>query len=93
MAEVMGEEEIKERLKGHEGWRLREECLVKSYERGDFKGAVEFVSKIVEPADEMNHHPDVAIAWSQVEVSVTSHDAGGVTEADFELIGKIEELA
>lgn len=92
MAEVMGEDEIKERLKGHEGWRLREGCLVKSYEKGDFKGAVEFVSKIVEPADGMNHHPDVAIAWSQVEVSVTSHEEGGVTEADFELIGKIEEL-
>jgi 4a-hydroxytetrahydrobiopterin dehydratase len=41
----------------------------------------------------MNHHPDVAIAWSQVEVSVTSHDEGGITESDFELIGKIDELA
>jgi 4a-hydroxytetrahydrobiopterin dehydratase len=90
---LLGEDDIKKKLKEHEGWRHREDCLVKSYDRGDFKGAVEFVSKIVAPADEMNHHPDVAIAWSQVEVSVTSHDEGGITEADFELIGKIDELA
>jgi 4a-hydroxytetrahydrobiopterin dehydratase len=75
---LLGDDDIKKKLKEHEGWRHREDCLVKSYDRGDFKGAVEFVSKI---------------AWSQVEVSVTSHDEGGITESDFELIGKIDELA
>lgn len=90
---LLGDEDIKKRLKGLDGWRQREDCLVKSFDRNDFKGAVAFVDTIVEPAEEMNHHPDLAIAWSQVEVSVTSHDEGGITEADFELAEKIDALA
>jgi 4a-hydroxytetrahydrobiopterin dehydratase len=54
---------------------------------------VKFVDQVVEPAEEMNHHPDLSISWSEVEVSITNHAAGGLTAADFELAAKIDALA
>jgi 4a-hydroxytetrahydrobiopterin dehydratase len=90
---TLSDEEIEKRLKGLKGWRHREDTIVKSFDRGDFAGSVEFVDSIVGPAEEMDHHPDLAIAWSQVEVTLTTHSEGGITESDFELAGKIDALA
>ena len=51
---------------------------------------MKFVDSLVEPAEEMNHHPDIAISWSQVEVAISTHAEGGLTENDFELAKKVE---
>jgi 4a-hydroxytetrahydrobiopterin dehydratase len=90
---LLSEEEIKERLKELSGWQHRGESIVKSFDRGDFVGSVKFVDSLVEPAEEMNHHPDIAISWSQVEVSLSTHAEGGLSENDFELAKKVEALA
>jgi len=90
---TLSDDQIEKKLKELKGWRHREETIVKSFDCGDFVGSVKFVDSIVEPAEEMNHHPDIAIAWSQVEVTLTTHDAGGVTDNDFVLAKKIDELA
>ena len=90
---LLSDEQIKERLKELDGWRQRGEYIVKSFDRGDFVGSVKFVDSLVEPAEEMNHHPDISISWSQVEVAISTHAQGGVTENDFELAKKVEELA
>jgi 4a-hydroxytetrahydrobiopterin dehydratase len=90
---LLSDEEIKERLKELDGWHQRGEYIVKSFDRGDFVGSVKFVDSLVEPAEEMNHHPDISISWSQVEVALSTHSEGGVTENDFELARKVEELA
>jgi 4a-hydroxytetrahydrobiopterin dehydratase len=90
---LLSDEDVKERLKALEGWRQRGEYIVKSFDRGDFVGSVKFVDSIVEPAEEMNHHPDIAISWSQVEVAISTHSEGGLTENDFELAKQVEELA
>ena len=90
---TLSDEEIEQGLKQLDGWRHREDTIVKSFDRGDFVGSVKFVDSIVEPAEEMNHHPDISIAWSQVEVTLTTHAEGGVTENDFELAKKIDALA
>lgn len=90
---LLSDEEISERLSGVEGWRREGDAIVKSFERGDFVGSVEFVRGLVEPAEEMGHHPDVAISWATVEVTITSHSEGGLTANDFELASKLDELA
>jgi 4a-hydroxytetrahydrobiopterin dehydratase len=90
---LLSDEEINERLKELDGWRQRGEYIVKSFDRGDFVGSVKFVDSMVEPAEEMSHHPDIAISWSQVEVALSTHAEGGVTESDFELAKKVEALA
>ena len=90
---LLSDDDVKERLKELDGWRQRGEYIVKSFDRGDFVGSVKFVDSLLEPAEEMNHHPDIAISWSQVEVAISTHSEGGLTENDFELAKKVEELA
>jgi 4a-hydroxytetrahydrobiopterin dehydratase len=90
---LLSDEEIKSRLGELNGWRQRGEYIVKSFDRGDFVGSVKFVDSMVEPAEEMNHHPDIAISWSQVEVAISTHAEGGLSENDFELAKKVEALA
>jgi 4a-hydroxytetrahydrobiopterin dehydratase len=93
MADLLSDEQIDERLGGLEGWSREGDAITKSFDRGDFVGSVRFVDRIVEPAEAMNHHPDLSISWSDVKVSITNHAAGGLTEADFELAAKIDQLA
>ena len=90
---LLSDEEISERLGGADGWRRDGDAIVKSFDRGDFVGSVEFVRSLVEPAEQMGHHPDVAISWATVEVTITSHSEGGLTANDFELASKLDELA
>ena len=90
---LLSDAEVEERLAGLDGWQRSGEAIEKSFKRGDFVGAVEFVSSLVEPAEAMNHHPDVAISWETVTVSISTHSEGGLTAADFELAAKIDEIA
>jgi 4a-hydroxytetrahydrobiopterin dehydratase len=93
MAELLSDEEISERLSKLDGWSREGDAITKTFDRDDFVGSVKFVDQLVEPAEGMNHHPDLSISWSEVKVSITNHAAGGLTEADFELAGKIDALA
>jgi 4a-hydroxytetrahydrobiopterin dehydratase len=93
MAELLSDEEIEARLGELDGWARKGDAITKTFDRGDFVGSVEFVRRVVEPAEEMNHHPDVSISWSEVELSITNHSAGGLTAADFELAGRVDALA
>jgi 4a-hydroxytetrahydrobiopterin dehydratase len=90
---LLSYEEIDERLAGFDGWRREGDAITKSFDRGDFVGSVEFVRSLVEPAEGMGHHPDIAISWSTVDVTITSHSEGGLTANDFELASKVDELA
>jgi len=89
---AMDEGDIEERLGGLEGWTREGEAIVREFDRGDFVGSVKFVDAIVEPAEDMGHHPDVEISWDTVTVRITTHSEGGLTEADFELAGRIDKL-
>jgi 4a-hydroxytetrahydrobiopterin dehydratase len=90
---LLGSNEIEAMLADLDGWERQGDAIVKSFERGDFVGSVRFVDSLVEPAEAMGHHPDVAISWATVTVTISTHSEGGLTAADFELAGKIEALA
>lgn len=90
---TLSDEEIEARLGELDGWERRGATIAKTFDRGDFVGSVEFVKSLVDPAEEMNHHPDLSISWSQVEVSLSTHSAGGLTANDFELAKRIDALA
>jgi 4a-hydroxytetrahydrobiopterin dehydratase len=89
----LGDSEIEARLAEHPGWEREGAAIRKSFKRGDFVGSVNFVQSLVEPAEGMNHHPDLEISWDTVTVSLSTHSDGGVTTADFELAAKIDALA
>lgn len=92
MAELLEGEEIESRLAGLDGWSRVGDAISKTFEAGDFVGSVELVRRIAGPAEELGHHPDLAISWSEVEVTITTHAAGGLTASDFELAARIDEL-
>jgi 4a-hydroxytetrahydrobiopterin dehydratase len=89
----LGDAEIEERLAGLPGWQRSGEAIEKVFKREDFVGSVRFADSLVEPAEAMNHHPDLSISWDTVTVSLSSHSEGGLTAADFELAAKIDALA
>lgn len=90
---LLSDAEIEERLAGLSGWERGGDAIEKSFECGDFVGSVRFVESLVEPAEAMNHHPDVTISWATVTVTISTHSEGGLTASDFELAGKIDALA
>lgn len=89
---LLNEAEIGERLAGLLGWERNGDAIEKSFKREDFVGSVRFVDAIAVPAEEMGHHPDLAISWDTVTVTITTHSEGGLTANDFELAGKIDSL-
>jgi len=93
MADLLSDDEIEARLGELDGWAREGDAITKTFDRGDFVGSVEFVRALVEPAEDMGHHPDLTLSWSEVKISITNHAAGGLTAADFELAGRIDALA
>jgi 4a-hydroxytetrahydrobiopterin dehydratase len=89
----LSDEDIDERLAGLDGWQRDGDAIRRQFEFDDFKGSVDFVNRLTAEAEAMNHHPDLAISWNKVTVSITTHSEGGLTENDFELAGRISRLA
>jgi 4a-hydroxytetrahydrobiopterin dehydratase len=92
MADLLPDEEIEAKLAELDGWRREGDAITKAFDHGDFVGSVEFVRRLTGPAEEMGHHPDLELSWSEVKVSITNHAAGGLTDADFELAKRIDAL-
>lgn len=90
---LLNDNEISERLDRLSDWERAGEAITRTFDRGDFVGSVRFVDAIVEPAEQMNHHPDLEISWADVKVTITNHAEGGLTAADFELASRIDALA
>ena len=89
---VLSDEEIEQRLKGLSGWSRRGDAIEREFDRGDFKGSVDFVNRLTPIAEGMNHHPDLSISWSKVKITITTHSEGGLTANDFELATRIDAL-
>jgi 4a-hydroxytetrahydrobiopterin dehydratase len=89
---LLSDDDIQERLEGVSGWQREGDAIKREFKFDDFQGSVDFVNRITPPAEEMNHHPDIAISWNRVELTLSTHSQGGLTENDFELAGRIDSL-
>ncbi len=89
----MSDDEVKDQISKLGGWEREGDALVREFEFANFVGSVDFVNRLTPVAEEMNHHPDLAISWNKVTVSLSTHSEGGLTDNDFELAGKIDSLA
>ncbi len=76
-----------------EGWLHVPGALTTRIRTGDFAAGLRLVNAIAQAAEEMNHHPDLALRYAEVDVRLTSHDVGGVTERDLRLARLVNELA
>ena len=86
-------DEVKERLAGLKGWKVRGVCLEKDFEFVDFRAAMAFMGRLVSTAEELNHHPDWSNSYNKIHVSLTSHDVGGLTANDFAFAEAADKVA
>ena len=76
------------------GWRVNEEHHIsKTFTFPDFRQALGFVNRAGEVAEEQGHHPDIYLSWGKVEIKLWTHKIDGLTESDFIMAAKIDELA
>ena len=81
-------------LAGLPGWARDGDALVRVYRRRDFRHAVALIVAVTDAAEAANHHPDLCLrGYRNLEVSLTTHDRGGITSRDVELARTIEDLA
>lgn len=88
------EEKAREYAAATPGWTLAENGtrLFRRFEFLDFKAAMEFVNRVADLAEQEGHHPDIAIHWNKVELTLWTHKIGGLHENDFILAAKIDRL-
>ncbi len=93
MSTVLSGAELQQALQNLAGWNQHGHTIERVFEFPNFVEAMGFVNRIAEAAEAMNHHPDIAINYNKVKLSLTSHDSGGVTQRDLRMAGKINEIA
>jgi 4a-hydroxytetrahydrobiopterin dehydratase len=83
-----------EKLKAQvSGWHVvKEHHLARSYSFPDFQAALDFVNRVGALAEQEGHHPDLYLSWGKVEIQIWTHKIDGLTESDFILAAKIDEL-
>ena len=89
----LSEEQIKERLPQISGWQRDGDWLTRDFRFENFKSALAFVNQVAEEAEAMDHHPDILIhGWNNVRLSVMTHSQSGLTEKDFKLAARVNQL-
>tara|TARA_R100001369_G_scaffold20091_1_gene36787 strand:- start:289694 stop:289984 length:291 start_codon:yes stop_codon:yes gene_type:complete len=92
MMKKLSEKEINEKLESLEGWTYVDNSIQTSFEFENFKEAFTLMTRIAFEAEAQQHHPDWNNVYNQLEISLSTHDAGGVTEKDFKLAKAIEAI-
>lgn len=93
MAQLLTESDIQQQVSRLNGWTTDGTKLERKYKFKDFVQAIEFVNKLVDPAESAGHHPDIEISYNNVKITLTTHDAGGLTQNDFDLAKVISEIS
>jgi 4a-hydroxytetrahydrobiopterin dehydratase len=85
--------EIRRALGSLPGWARRGDALLKTYSFARFADGIRFVDQVAVIADKMDHHPDIDIRYTNLTFSLSTHDAGGITQKDLDLAKAIEDAA
>jgi 4a-hydroxytetrahydrobiopterin dehydratase len=89
----LADSDVARRLKTLSEWSQPGEEIQRTYRFKDFVQAMAFVERIAERAEAVQHHPDILIRYSRVTLSLSTHDAGGITEKDFDFAAAADKLA
>ena len=90
--EKLPEDALTTFLSSSPGWERREGALFRSYKFPDYSAALAFVVRVGLAAEKRDHHPDMLLGWGRVEVTWTTHDAGGITRLDTEMAAQTDRL-
>ena len=89
---LLTDEEITAALGRAPGWERAGSSITRTVRLGDFRDAMLYAGAVAHLAQAANHHPDIAISWNTVTLTLSTHSAGGLTGADFALAGQISAL-
>ncbi len=90
---VLNELEVRQKLEDLSDWITSGQAISHTYKFNNFVEAIDFLNRLVDPAEALGHHPDLEISYNKVTVHLTTHDAGGITQKDFDLAYQIEAIA
>ena len=86
-------EEVRKLVEQLDGWQvINGHHLQKTYGFKNFREALDFVNRIGELSEEQGHHPDICFGWGKAEITIWTHKIDGLTESDFVLAAKIDQL-
>lgn len=88
----LSHDEAKELHKQVPRWSLKEKKLTREFQFDDFRAAMDFVNQIADIAESQGHHPDIYIYYNKVDLVLTTHKIGGLSQNDFIMAAKIDEL-
>ena len=91
MRKKLSDIDIQRSLSSLSGWSRRGDALVKTFSFPRFADGIAFVGRVARAADQMDHHPDIDIRYTKITMSLSTHDAGGITEWDLRLAKEIED--
>lgn len=93
MSPLLSQREIEQRLAAGSEWSREGDAIVRECKLADFAAAIAFVNQVAAVAEQANHHPDILVhGWNRVRLRLSTHSAGGLTEADFALAAEIDGL-
>jgi len=89
---LLSEQDVEARL-GASDWRRDGRAIVREWKFEDFGQAIAFVNRVADAAETVNHHPDIHVhGWNRVRLELSTHSQGGLTQADFDMAARIDEL-
>ncbi len=88
----LSENEISSRLVSVPDWQVESGELVRTFLFKDFRAALAFVNQVGERAEQAGHHPDIDIRYNKVRLALVTHDAGGITQKDFDLAAAADKF-
>ncbi len=90
---TLSDDEIRQRLQGSP-WARDGNAIAREWKLADFAEAIAFVNSVAELAQEADHHPDILVhGWNKVRLELSTHSAGGLTDADLALARRIDALS
>jgi 4a-hydroxytetrahydrobiopterin dehydratase len=89
---ALSESEIEQRMLDCPDWECRANKIARQFRFADFVQAFSFMSSVALLAERANHHPEWSNVYNRVDVELTTHDAGGLTNRDFSLAAEIDAL-
>ena len=92
MSDLLDESALDDALKKCPEWENETKAIVRTVEFEDFNDAIDFVNDLAEIAEKAQHHPDILVSYNKVTLTLTTHDAGGVTELDIEMAQRVDNL-
>ena len=92
MSDLLDATQLDDALKKCPEWEPEGKAITRAVEFEDFNEAIDFVNDLAEIAENAQHHPDIQINYNKVTLSLTTHDAGGITERDIELAQRADNL-